>query len=80
MGNRPVVAEGERAAMVTGLLPGEPVFVLRARDTFTSDIIREWLKRAEYGLSPERVEGVYADLGEIIRWRQEHRAAVRDPD
>jgi len=75
-------AHGARVAVVTGLEPDEPVFVLRARDALALNVVAQYsMLTTEAGLfSADRREGLHATLSALVDWRNQHAERVRDPD
>jgi hypothetical protein len=72
---------GSREAVVTGLKPGEPIFVLRAQDALALATINLWREMAYGLLDDERAESVEVDLHAFIEWRRGlGREFVKDPD
>jgi hypothetical protein len=72
---------GSREAVVTGLKPGEPIFVLRAQDALALATINLWREMAYGLLDDERAEAVEVDLHAFIEWRRgAGREFVKDPD
>ena len=72
--------EPARAAVVTGLLDGEPVFVMRARDAASVMVVNHYRQVTEGLFNAERAAQLEADVQEMIDWRHENQALVRDPD
>lgn len=73
-------AEQARAAVITGLLDGEPVFVMRARDTASVMVVNHYRQVTEGMFDEERSAQLEADVQLMIDWRHENQALVRDPD
>jgi len=72
---------GSREAVVTGLKPGEPIFVLRAQDALALATINLWREMAYGLLDDDRAEAVEVDLHAFIEWRRgAGREFVKDPD
>ncbi len=69
-----------RVAVVTGLLPGEPVFFLRARDALSLPVVMQYLDSYARLFEADRVTQLEEDVDEWIAWRREHAVDVRDPD
>lgn len=74
------LVEGERVAVVTGLEPGELVFVLRSRDSLAVETIDHWYALAAPGFDDARRTGWQADRDAFVRWQFDHAEAVRAPD
>lgn len=72
----------ENDLIVTGLEPGEPVFVIRARDTLGLPMVALYAGMADQGelFDAERRAGLRATIQEMIGWRRANMALVRDPD
>lgn len=68
--------------LVTGLLEGEPVFVLRARDAIAMAVLNLYRSASEGLFDQERALSLEADVQAFIDWRQSPagQAALRDPD
>jgi hypothetical protein len=58
-----------RLAVVSGLRPGEPIFVLRAQDALALATINLWREMAYGLLDQARADAVEADLQAFIEWR-----------
>jgi hypothetical protein len=71
---------GARVAVVTGLMEGEPVFFLRARDALALPVVMQYLDSYARLFAADRVTQLEEDVDEWIAWRREHAADVRDPD
>ena len=66
------------SVLVTGILRGEPIFVLRARDARTIDVIRAYRDTVLPLFSPERAAQLEHDVSAWETWQAEH--PTRDPD
>jgi hypothetical protein len=70
-----------RSAVITGLRPGEPVFVIRAQDALGVAMINLWREMAYGLLDDARADQVEVDLQAFIEWRHgPGRQFVKDPD
>lgn len=76
----PEVPHEGRLAVVSGLLEGEPCFVMRARDKRALPALIDYQEHAHPALGPERFEGLKADIMAFGDWQQQHQDVVRDPD
>lgn len=76
----PATAEPARAAIVTGLLEDEVVFVMRARDAASVMVVNHYRQVTEGMFDEARSAQLEADVQEMIDWRHENQALVRDPD
>ena len=73
--------EGQAYA-VAGLLPGEPIFVLRARDAHALPFLSLYAAGITQGdlFDAERSAKLRADIAAFAQWRRQNAADVRDPD
>lgn len=69
-----------RAAVVTGLRPDEPVFVLRAQDAIAMSLLNQYRTQTEGLFEDERALALEADIQKWIDWRRANRELVKDPD
>ena len=69
-----------RTAIVTGLMPDEPVFFLRARDALALPVVMQYLDSYARLFEADRVTQLEEDVDDWIVWRRAHAADVRDPD
>jgi homoaconitase/3-isopropylmalate dehydratase large subunit len=61
--------------------PGEPVFVLRAQDAYSVEMLQVYLSACRNArLSDEHIAAVVNSGQAFNRWRHEHRALVKFPD
>ena len=68
------------SVLVTGILRGEPVFVIRARDAQAVPILRAYEARVQPLFAPERASRLAEDIASFERWQTQHAGIVRDPD
>lgn len=78
--DRLIIDVGTRNALVTGLEPGEPVFVFRARDAFALPLIIAYARSVEPLFGEARFEQLSRDIQAVADWRRENQALLRDPD
>lgn len=69
-----------RVVMVTGLRPGEPVFVLRAQDAIAMSLLNQYRTQTEGLFEDERALALEEDIQKWIDWRRANRELVRDHD
>lgn len=71
-----------RLALISGLEPDEPVFVVRARDALALGFVTQYAAQAAIGglFDAERSEALAAEIQRIVEWRRAHVERVRDPD
>jgi hypothetical protein len=58
----------------------EPIFVLRAQDQTSINIIHRWLEGARETLTPERAAGVRTVIDEFAHWQASNPGRVKAPD
>lgn len=75
-------ARSDFGAVITGLEPDEPIFVVRARDALALGFVTQYAAQAAIGglFDAERSESLAADVQRIVEWRRAHVERVRDPD
>lgn len=59
---------------------GEPVFVLRAKDIYAPDIVRQYLVRASSSSSVDMVEDLQEVIWSMTKWQNDNPDKVRFPD
>ena len=74
------VADVEGAVLITGLLWGEPIFALRARDARTFPVLTNYAGRVVSLFSLVRGSKLLEDLFVWAKWQRDHADIVRDPD
>ena len=63
------------------VLDGEPVFIIRARDKFATNIVKEYLNTTkENKVSKTVIDRVTTALQSINKWRKENRSQIKIPD
>lgn len=77
---RPTPDGKSRTATIRGLLPDEPVFVLRAKDANTLAIVNLYRALTAGGFEGPRATSLDADIDAIREWRRKHERDIRDPD
>ncbi len=75
-----MMATDERVAVTTGLLAGEPVFVLRAKDATTLAVLNLYRVMTEGLFDDERAFTLEVDIQAAIEWRFKNQDKLRDPD
>lgn len=59
----------------------EPVFIFRARDVFSVDIITEYMRRLMDGnQNPQHIDTVGQRLEDFIRFREDNPNRMKEPD
>lgn len=74
------INEGDYGALTTGLLDGEPVFVLRAKDATTLAVLNLYRVMTEGLFEDDRAFSLEADIQAVIDWRFQNQDKLRDPD
>jgi hypothetical protein len=73
------VSTKEDGHLLEKVEPGEPVFVLRARDELAPEIVREWAHVARRaGVDPAKVVGALNVADQMEEWQVGH--GKRRPD
>lgn len=72
--------DGTRSAIITGLLRGETMFAMRARDTAAVMVVNHYRQVTEGLFDAVRALSLEQDVQEMIDWRHENQELVRDPD
>jgi hypothetical protein len=69
-----------RTATTRGLLPDEPVFVIRAKDANALALVNLYRTLTQGDFEGPRAASLDADIDAIREWRRRHERDIRDPD
>ncbi len=67
-------------AVVDGLEPGEPIFVLRAKDASAVAFASLYRESAFALFDDERMQHLIDTIEAMVEWRRQNRSLVRDAD
>lgn len=75
--------EGDKDALTMSKAKrnGEPVFVLRARDSCSTETLAKWIALCkESGVVQAKITDAESDLARFVEWQDTHQDECRLPD